>query len=262
MIERNYGVLVSVSSSGAAPFMGSYEIFKMSQRELANTLVGELEGTGVVAFTIGPGLVKTPGALMAIEEIAPLYKKTVEQFLKMSEDQTISVEAAGAGFAAAIALSAQFSGLEIGSIQALHAAGIDLSENQNKDIDISDENINEILSICKKVHTILEEQHDGWKKRPLFERMWVLRDFTKHAGMSVDQWHEVLNKLEQDCLQKDVKDVANTRAPFDKLVNYISHLQDLSKGYIKNQDEQKKSLAYLKDWEHSAQVLEKMMNHQ
>ena len=259
MLERNYGVIVSVSSSGAAPFMGPYEIFKMSQRELANTLAGELEDTGVIAFTIGPGLVKTPGALKAIEEIAPLYKKTVEEFFKMSENQMISAEAAGAGFAAAIALSSNFSGQEIGSIQALHAAGIDLNDNQNKDIDISDENFFELLSICKKVLTMLEEQHMGWKKRPLFERMWLFRDFTKNAGMSVEQWLDVLNKLEQACIHKDVNSVVNTQAPFDKLTSYIHHLQDLSKGYIKNKNELKKFLAYLEDWEQSAQELEIMM---
>lgn len=261
MLKRNHGVIVSVSSSGAAPYMGPYEIFKMSQRELANTLVGELEGTGVIAFTIGPGLVKTPGALKAIEEIAPLYEKSVQEFLKMSENQIISVEAAGAGFAAAIALASRFNGQEIGSIQALHAAGIELPENQDKEPNnISEEKIDEIFATCKKVRTMLEEQHAGWKKRPLFERMWVFRDFTKHAGMSVDQWLEVLNRLEEYCSQRNMKGVVNTRAPFDKLVIYIDHLQDLSKGYIKDKEELRKSLAYLEDWEKSAQVLEKMMS--
>lgn len=148
MMERNSGVLVSVSSSGAAPYMGAYEIFKMAQRELANTLSAELEGTSVYAFTIGPGLVKTTGALKAIEKLAPYYGKTVEEFMKMSENQMISVEEAGAGFAAAIALADRFNGQEIGSVQALFAAGINLLEKDRIKTtkEISKEQRMEILS--------------------------------------------------------------------------------------------------------------------
>lgn len=38
MKDRNSGTIVFVSSSGAAPFMGAYEVFKTTQVELCNTL--------------------------------------------------------------------------------------------------------------------------------------------------------------------------------------------------------------------------------
>ena len=44
----------------------------------------------------------------------------------MVKDQVIPVEAAGAGFAATIALADRFRGQEIASIQALQVAGIEL----------------------------------------------------------------------------------------------------------------------------------------
>ena len=50
MIERKHGVFVCVSSSGAAPFMGAYEVFKTTQVELSNTISSEVDGTGVFAF--------------------------------------------------------------------------------------------------------------------------------------------------------------------------------------------------------------------
>jgi NAD(P)-dependent dehydrogenase (short-subunit alcohol dehydrogenase family) len=70
MLERDTGVFVNVSSTGTA-YMGAYETFKAAQVHLANTLDAELEGTGVVAFTIGPGLVPTETATTAIAELAP-----------------------------------------------------------------------------------------------------------------------------------------------------------------------------------------------
>lgn len=262
MMDRNKGVIVSVSSSGAAPYMGPYEIFKMAQRELANTLVGELEGTEIISFTIGPGLVRTAGALGAIDKIAPLYEKTVEEFFKMSENQIISTEAAGAGFAAAIALASRYKGQEIGSIQALYAAGIDTTNNdhnENEILSVSQEKVEEILVVCKTVSKLLIEQNEGWKKRPMFEKMWVYRDFTKHSGMSVEQWLDLLHKLECYCENNDLIGVIGFKAPFNKLVNYIKHLQDLSKGYIKDKAEQEKSILYLRNWEESANTLAKLM---
>jgi NAD(P)-dependent dehydrogenase (short-subunit alcohol dehydrogenase family) len=59
MLKRKSGTVVFVPSSGAAPYMGAYEVFKTAQVELCNTLAGELEGTGVITFSIGPGIVKT-----------------------------------------------------------------------------------------------------------------------------------------------------------------------------------------------------------
>jgi NAD(P)-dependent dehydrogenase (short-subunit alcohol dehydrogenase family) len=58
MINRNHGVFACVSSTGTA-FLGGYETFKAAQVHLANTLDAELEGINVIAYTIGPGLVRT-----------------------------------------------------------------------------------------------------------------------------------------------------------------------------------------------------------
>ncbi|MDW7675519.1 MAG: SDR family oxidoreductase [Bacillota bacterium] len=261
MLKRNYGVFVSVSSSGAAPYMGPYEVMKVAQTELAHTIAAELEGTGVYAFTIGPGLVKTTTAMDAIEKIAPLYGKTVEEFYEMSENQIISAEAAGAGFAAAIALADKFNGQEIGSTQALHVAGINIYDNDSKaeNTNISHEIILEIEPICKRVLEAFIDQHDGWKKRPLFERMWVLRDFNKHASMPVDQWLNILTNMQAACGEGNIKALLQIKAPINKLVAYIIHLQDLAKGYVKDKNELEKSLMYLKKWQQDTEALESLM---
>ena len=86
MAERGSGVFVCVSSVGEA-YMGAYETFKAAQVHLGQTLAAELEESGVVAFTIGPGLVRTPGAEAGIAALAPLYGKSVEEFYAMSAEQ-------------------------------------------------------------------------------------------------------------------------------------------------------------------------------
>jgi NAD(P)-dependent dehydrogenase (short-subunit alcohol dehydrogenase family) len=123
MLARGFGVFVSVSSTGG-PYLGAYETLKAAQLALAETLDAELVDTGVTAFTIGPGLVATTTAVAAIELVAPRLGLTLDDFYTMNRSTLLSVEAAGAGFAAAVALANQYGGQEISSTQALIDAGI------------------------------------------------------------------------------------------------------------------------------------------
>jgi NAD(P)-dependent dehydrogenase (short-subunit alcohol dehydrogenase family) len=99
MIERNKGTFVCVSSVGGA-YMGTYETLKTAQVELARTLDGELEGKDINVFTIGPGLVPTETMVAGVAQIASRYGKTPEEFYATYQEQWLSVEAAGTGFAA------------------------------------------------------------------------------------------------------------------------------------------------------------------
>jgi hypothetical protein len=257
MLERNTGVFVCVSSAGAAPYMGAYEVFKTAQVELARTLDAELGGTGVIAFTIGPGLVRTPGAEAGIAQLAPLYGKTVAEFYAMSEAHILSVEAAGAGFAAAIALASRFRGQEIGSIQALATAGIHLPEKEQKTAATAptETETGEMLALCREVHATLAEQSEGWRKRPFFERQWVFRDFKQNAGMPVEQWLELLGRLE-GCLEaRDFTALAALHAPVDQLAGYYAHLQQVAAGYEKDPKKLEEQLHIVRGWQDAAHRL-------
>jgi NAD(P)-dependent dehydrogenase (short-subunit alcohol dehydrogenase family) len=125
MVKRKYGVFMCVSSSGAAPYMGAYEVFKTAQTELAKTLAAELNGSGVSVFSIAPGFVPTtPGAVSAIAKAAAIQGRSAPEFEAMHQEHAVSAEVAGAGFAAAAALASDLHGQEITSRQALQMIGI------------------------------------------------------------------------------------------------------------------------------------------
>ena len=130
MIERKHGVFVCVSSSGAAPFMGAYEVFKTAQVELSNTISSEVDGTGVFVFTIGPGISKTPGFVEGGGKVASLMGMSLEQLFDLNKNAQISPEAAGAGFAIAVALAKKYHRQETSSIQVLRQAGIPLIDQE------------------------------------------------------------------------------------------------------------------------------------
>lgn len=237
MIKRKSGVMIFISSSGAAPYLGAYEVFKTSQVELCNTLSGELEKSGVNVFTIGPGIVKTETADAAIHQIASLYGKSVEEFYKMSEKMMLTVEQAGAGFAASVALSEKYNTMEISSIQALIDIGINIEEiNIQEEIHLTAEQISIINRMAAAIKRTLEEQSAGWQGRPIFERQWVLRDFKKYTGFAPEYFLKSNDYFEVK-LQKNKLTLSDIKSlQLDKLHSYYLHQLVLLRGYEKNQN--------------------------
>jgi NAD(P)-dependent dehydrogenase (short-subunit alcohol dehydrogenase family) len=256
MLARNYGVLVSISSYGPA-YMGAYEIFKKAQTELASTLDAELQGTGVIAFTIGPGYVPTATAREGIEAVAHMYGKDSAVFYDMVKPQTLTAEAAGAGFAAAVALAGQFRGQEISSIVALNAAGIDIENDAGSSPvqTYTAEELEAILVNTQTVYQTLEEHVRTWQDFNLFQRQWLTRTFQKDAGMNTEQWLQALKRLEEKAAAQDSASVAALNLPVAGLVKYYQGLYDRAQGFVKDPVEREKQLGIVKNWQNEAERL-------
>jgi NAD(P)-dependent dehydrogenase (short-subunit alcohol dehydrogenase family) len=258
MIERKHGVIVCVSSSGAAPFMGAYEVFKTSQVELSNTISAEVEGTGVYAFTIGPGISKTPGFVEGGGRVASLMGMSLEQLFELNKNAQISPEAAGVGFAIAIALAKKYHGQETSSIQVLREAGIPLTDQEepqvkeqrpNQPIGEQSTKTSENRSTSELYQSIMKtylEQSEGWKKRNLFERQWVSRDFKKTTGISIDEMQTTLKILGNNL--KTNTSAADFIEPLNQLAGYYVHQQEQLKGFEKNPKKLEENLKIIDSW--------------
>jgi hypothetical protein len=255
MIERNHGIFACVSSTGTA-FLGGYETFKAAQVHLANTLDAELEGTNVIAYTIGPGLVPTETASKAVAQLAPQMGMTVEQFFEMNKNAVLSVEEAGTGFAVSIVFAEKFRGQEISSMQALKAADINFgaAQTETQSVQINANQRSEAQALCEAVRVTLKEQSEDWKRRSLFERQWVIRDFRKTAGMPVEEWLEALRQLEEG-----VKRGAISPLPLEKLAGYYEHLAELAKGYEKDPAKLEENLRHVYRWRDEVNQLAKLL---
>jgi len=245
MIQRDHGVFVCVSSTGTA-FLGGYETFKAAQVHLANTLDEELEGSRVFAFTIGPGLVPTETAIQAVRQLAPHMGLTVEELFEMNKSAVLSVEEAGTGFALSILFAEKFHGQEISSVQALKAANINFGAGETgKPIaGFGSEQRKQAQILCEQVRHTLKEQSEEWKKRSIFERQWVLRDFKKTAGMPVEEWLLATESLAESLKREG----AIISPPLEKLARYYEHLADLAKGYEKDPAKLQENLRHVYSW--------------
>jgi NAD(P)-dependent dehydrogenase (short-subunit alcohol dehydrogenase family) len=248
MIARKRGVFVCVSSTGG-PFLAPYETLKAAQLALANSLDAELDGTGVIAFTIGPGLVPTRTATNAIEVLAPRLGMTVEKFWSDNRGAVLSVEAAGAGFAAAVALAQRYAGQEISSSQALIDAGIDIALDQESSA--SRDRVRDVksaLELCRRVEQTLADQSKGWKERSFFERQWMLRDFKQRVGMPVERCLETLAVMRQRLSGSGPTLVATDRLLLERLGSFYTHLGELAQGYVKDPQLREEQLTIIRGW--------------
>jgi NAD(P)-dependent dehydrogenase (short-subunit alcohol dehydrogenase family) len=261
MLNRNSGVFVCVSSVGGA-YMGPYEVLKRAQVELAMTIAAECEETSVVSFTIGPGLVPdTRGAREQMPKLARMMGKTVEEFQEMSNAALISVEAAGAGFAAAVALASQFRGQEISSSEALHSAGIELEENTQPVSEkiLTAENITQIREENRLLRAGLEEQRRQWKTLGLFQRQWMTRDFNKRVGMPIEKVFEKLTGFEQQIESGKLDTSLLREIPFSRLAEFFDHLQEMTKDYVKDVKVREEQVLLQEKWKGAAKNIDILM---
>lgn len=256
MLKRDHGVFACVSSTGTA-FLGGYETFKAAQVHLANTLDAELEGTNVIAYTIGPGLVPTETASKAVGQLAPQMGMSVEQFFEMNKGAVLSVEEAGVGFALSVVFAGKFRGQEISSMQALKAADINFGggEAEKDSAEMSIERRRQAQALCEAVLVTLKEQSEGWKSRSLFERQWVIRDFKKTAGMPVEEWLSSLESLKETLSGGGVVN----RPPLEKLAGYYEHLAELAKGYEKDAAKLEENLRHVYHWRDEVKELKEAL---
>jgi NAD(P)-dependent dehydrogenase (short-subunit alcohol dehydrogenase family) len=263
MLERKTGVFVCVSSSGAAPFMGAYEVFKTAQVELANTLSGELENSGVYAFAIGPGISKTPGFVEGGGKVAELMGMSLDDLFELNKNAQISPEAAGTGFALAIVYAEKYQGKETSSIQVLREANIPVgneetttekSQNQPaQPVTMAKAENRSKQQLYEAVLKTYVEQSEGWKKRNLFERQWVSRDFKKNTGLSIDEMLSNLKALGE--VLRNPQFTGNYVSSLKSLAAYYAHQQDQLKGFEKDPNKLEANLKVIDGWIKDAKEL-------
>ncbi len=237
MKQKSSGTIVFVSSSGAAPFMGAYEVFKTAQVELSNTLYGELESTNIKVYTIGPGLVKTETAMKAIEIVSSHMGITTQEFYEMNENHMLGVEEAGTGFAISVLMADKYDGQEIGAIQVLSDSGLLLKLDSSENIKSND--YQNIIPTVLNVVKVYKEQYYGWMKRNVFERQWVLRDFKKTVGYSADQFLEIMQHIQYVVNNEKIQEISTYSSNFQELMEYYKRQYTLLQGYEKNPEKLK-----------------------
>jgi hypothetical protein len=190
---------------------------------------------------------------------------SLEELFELNKNAQISPEAAGAGFAIAIALSKKYHGQETSSIQVLREARVPLTDQEETRIEeqktieqqepqaaksSGNKSTPELYQAVLKTYL---EQSEGWKKRNLFERQWISRDFKKTTGMPIDEMQTTLKSLGNNL--KTGASTADFIAPLNQLVGYYLHQQEQLRGFEKNQEKLEENLKIIEGWIKDAKAL-------
>jgi hypothetical protein len=83
----------------------------------------------------------------------------------------------------------------------------------------------EAVALCWKAREDLIEQAIDWEARPFLERQRMLLDFRMRAGKPVDEWLEILGRLQRELVSGPGAPVGP--APLDRLAAFYDHLGDV-----------------------------------
>ncbi|MEI8199526.1 MAG: SDR family oxidoreductase [Eubacteriales bacterium] len=249
MKNRGSGTIVFVSSSGASPYMGAYEVFKTAQVELSNTLAMELENANVYTYTIGPGLVRTDTAVNAIVTVAARMGMSTDAFYEMNSQHIIDAESAGTGFALSVLKAQTYHGQEIGAIQVLMDFHMTETDSRPlKQAQMDEATLRKAQEYMGKILATFEEQYTGWQNMNIFEKQWVLRDLKKSMGLSAEQVQDRLQKLNSSIQSGKPADAAGESAFFENLKKYWEHQLKLLRGYEKDEVKLGRNILIINGW--------------
>ena len=242
MKAKNRGTIVFVSSSGASPYLGAYEVLKTAQVELCNTLTYELENSAINTFTISPGLVQTETAQKAIEIVSKNMNVSINDFYAMNKNFILDCESAGVGFALSVLKATDYNGQEIGAIQVLTEFGLVKPQIKTE----PPAGITEKKQYLRNIIQTFEEQYSGWQSMNVFQKQWVLRDFKKTTGLSADQTLDKLKVIEKNI--ESLQDITEELPFFGKLKEYWHRQLKLLQGFEKDKEKLKRNTQIILSW--------------
>lgn len=242
MKAKNRGTIVFVSSSGASPYLGAYEVLKTAQVELCNTLTYELENFAINTFTISPGLVQTETAQKAIEIVSKNMNVSINDFYAMNKNFILDSESAGVGFALSVLKATDYNGQEIGAIQVLTEFGLVKSQIKSE----LPAGITEKKQYLRNIIQTFEEQYSGWQSMNVFQKQWVLRDFKKTTGLTADQTLDKLKVIEKNI--ENLQDVSKELPFFGKLKEYWQRQLKLLQGFEKDKEKLERNTQIILSW--------------
>jgi len=105
---------------------------------------------------------------------------------------------------------------------------------------------NKAVELYQKVLNTYVEQSEAWKKRNMFERQWLFRDFQKQNGMSVEEMLTTLKNL-GDALTNQAS-TSTFVEPLKRLSSYYGRLLNLLKGFEKDPKKLEENIRMINGW--------------
>ena len=253
------GIIVFVPSAAPTPYMSAYEIFKTAQVEFCNTLCEEIDGTGIIAYSIAPGFVKTDTAVKAVEIVATSLGITTEDFYKSLEELITDAEIAGVGYAVSVVKAKQYNGKEIMSYQVLMESGLISGDKEKSNSTQTKVDFDNLSFLFKSIADVFFDQYQNWQKKKLFEKQFILSDFKKQMGLPAESFKIQIETLQGQIHNNEWGNFLDSKEMFIKWRCFYEHQIKLLQGYEKNSVKLASDTKLLNSWIENLQEIIKIL---
>lgn len=247
-MRKTGGIIVFIPSAATTPYMSAYEIFKTAQAELCNTLSEEIADTAIITYSIAPGFVKTDTAVKAVEIVANSMGIMADDFYKLHDEYILDVELAGVGYAVSVVNAKQYQGKEIMSYQVLMDSSL-ISGNTGKSNDIRTQaDFDKLPLLFNRIIDVFLDQYNGWQKKNLFQKQFILSDFKKQMGLPAESFKKQLETLQSQIQNHQWDNFKNSKGMFLKLQHFYEHQKGLLQNYEKDMAQLNNDTNLLNSW--------------
>ena len=118
---------------------------------------------------------------------------------------------------------------------------------------------NQTIQLYQAVLKTFSDQSADWKNRNMVVKQWVLQDFQKNAGMTVEEMQSMLNSLGNKLSHGE--STANCIKPLNQLVGYYQHQLDELKGLHKISHKQTANIDAITIWINDIKALQEALKN-
>jgi NAD(P)-dependent dehydrogenase (short-subunit alcohol dehydrogenase family) len=257
---RKTGGVIIFNPSAPGAYMSAYEIFKTAQVELCNTLSEEIAGTSIITYSIAPGFVKTETAVKAVETVASSMGITSEDFYNTLEDISVDAEIAGIGYAVSVVNAKQYHGKQTMSYQVLVDWGIINGGKEQLNVTQIQADYEKLTVLFTEIANVFYDQYQGWQKKKLFQKQFILSDFKKQMGMPAESFKTQLETLQGQIQNNRWDSFFSSKEMFDKWRRFYEHQKKMLQGFEKDAARLASDTKLLDSWVDTLQVIISNLN--
>ncbi|HEX3025520.1 MAG TPA: SDR family NAD(P)-dependent oxidoreductase [Chitinophagaceae bacterium] len=258
-MKKTGGIIVFVPSGDTNPYMSAYEIFKTAQVELCNTLCEEIDGMGIITYSIAPGFVKTDTAVKAVEIVASSMGITAEDFYKSLEEFITDAELAGVGYAVSVVNAKQYHGKEIMSYQVLMESGLISDDKERSNCTQTQVDLDNLSLLFTSIADVFFDQYKNWQKKKLFQKQFILSDFKNQMGLPAESFKIQIEALQGQIHNNEWGNFLDSKQMFIKWRCFYEHQIKLLQGYEKNAAQLASDTKLLNSWIEKLQEIIKIL---
>lgn len=274
MLEKQQGVFITMQSAEGMPYLAPYLATKVGLRSLTASLAQEIgDGRGVAVYCFGPGVVATPGALGAFDDLAVRYGLSDRaEFVAQTGVPLMSAELAATGLVGTILHAADFHGQDCFTSHGLSLLGLDAdgeplisappdlasAEAIAATTDADTDRWSHLVALSRRTEDVLRDNVREYAELSPFQRPVVKRMFQHGTGLRVEDWlaqAEAMTKrlgaaaqAGQDPIEViGAAQVKEYVAQLRRMADYIRKQETDARGWIKDQAKLAVALAALRE---------------